>query len=391
MQTYPFSWAGSIRPFTLTPASPRPLNASRCILSCIPCCHSCEACCCTSKPWCYSVTGCNVRYYVTSCACCQHCFCVSPSAHYYLKATSVMSPPQSRRWVFTFNNPSSDDKSRVADFLNDADVCVYAVVGREFAPTTGTPHLQGFAIFGQNRTRPWVLSRLGPCHVEPALGTSKQASTYCKKEKDFDEYGVFPDQPGKRTDLDLMLQWLDDFILDNKRAPSDREIAASQPKAMLRYKNFGELGRLRAPDITLREGDPRDWQTSLEDELKLDADDRSVIFYVDPVGNTGKTWFQQYFCSRYPEECQILGVGKRDDVAHMVDPNKKVYLFNVPRGGMEYFQYTIVEQLKDRMVVSPKYNSCLKILTYTPHVVVFCNEGPDETKMSSDRFLIRNV
>lgn len=301
-----------------------------------------------------------------------------------------MPSPQSRRWVFTFNNPTLECKQTVADFISNNEYCVYGVVGREVAPTTGTPHLQGFIILTRNRTRAWIIAQIGVCHFEPAMGTSKQASTYCKKEGDYDEYGVFPDQQGKRTDLDLMLGWLDDFIADNGRAPSDREIAISQPKALLRYKNFGELGRLRAPDVVLREGEPRAWQAALEEELNGEADDRTVVFYVDEEGNKGKTWFQQYYMTRYPERCQILGVGKRDDVAHMVDPDKKVFLFNVHRGGMEFFQYSVLEQLKDRMVVSPKYNSMLKILTSTPHVIVFSNEEPDEGKISRDRLVLRN-
>lgn len=138
------------------------------------------------------------------------------------------------------------------------------------------------------------------------------------------------------------------------------------------------------------EGDPRPWQAALEGELNGEADDRTVIFYVDPEGNNGKSWFQAWYLTKYPERTQVLSAGKRDDVAHSVDKTKTVFFFNIPRGGMEYMQYTILEQLKDRMVFSPKYNSTMKYLSHVPHVVVFCNEDPNMEKMSADRYIVRN-
>ena len=95
--------------------------------------------------------------------------------------------------------------------------------------------------------------------------------------------------------------------------------------------------------------------------------------------------------SKYPNDTQVLSIGKRDDVAHALDQTKKIFLFNVPRGGMEFFQYTTVEQLKDRMVFSPKYDSKTKIWREKVHVVVFCNEEPDMAKMTADRYIIMNI
>nr|AUF34970.1 putative replication-associated protein [uncultured virus] len=90
--------------------------------------------------------------------------------------------------------------------------------------------------------------------------------------------------------------------------------------------------------------------------------------------------------TQFPDKVQILSGGKRDDIAHAIDPSKQIFLFNVPRGGMEYLQYTILEQIKDRMVFSPKYNSQTKILRNRAHVVVFSNEMPDIEKMTHDRY-----
>lgn len=290
-----------------------------------------------------------------------------------------------RRYCFTLNNPT--DAHRVG---LSAIECVYIVYGEEIAPTTGTPHLQGFVCFTNGRSIVGIVAEIGGGHWEPARGTSKQAATYCKKDGNFIERGALPDQHGRRTDIDEIIQWLDDFITDNGRAPSAREVAKLQPKAMLRYRNFMELCRLKAP-VVIRQGEPRPWQLDLSTELLGEADDRSILFYVDEDGGKGKTWFQQWFLSNNPDITQMIGVGRREDMAFAIDPDKSVFFINVPRDGMQFLQYSVLEMLKDRMVFSTKYTSEMKILSKNAHVVVFCNEQLDPTKMSADRPILRGI
>lgn len=298
-----------------------------------------------------------------------------------------------RRWCLTLNNYSDAD---VLEF-NAIDLAgvKYAVVGKEVAPTTGTPHLQGFFIFHNAQRLSFCRNFFnGRGHWEPARAKSADAAGYCKKDGVFLERGSFPDQSGRRTDLDKCIEWLDEFIKDNHRAPHKSEIHVLNPNCFKAWREstFMDIARSRAHaeyPLVLQEGEPRPWQVTLEDELNQEADDRSVLFYYDPAGNSGKSWFQRYYVTKYGDRAQILGVGKRDDMAYMVDCTKCVFFVNVPRGGMEFLQYTVLEMLKDKMVVSPKYQSEVKHLLQLCHVVVFTNEAPDETKMSLDRFDIR--
>lgn len=292
-----------------------------------------------------------------------------------------MPPPRGRRWCFTINNPTPE----VYERINSVD-CVYIVAGREQAPTTGTQHLQGFVIFATPHRRDRVTTLIGQGHYELTRGTSLQAAQYCKKDGDFIERGDLPLNQGRRSDLQQTLDWLDEFIQSNSRAPSEREVAMYHPHALLRYRNFMSVAALRAPAIVLRQGELRPWQRELETTLEGEADDRKVNFYIDEDGGKGKTWFQQYLLTKNPEEVQVLGVGKRDDIAYSIDETKRIFLFNIPRDAMQFLQYTILEQLKDRMVFSTKYQSSMKILRFTPHVVVFSNEQPDLSKMSRDRY-----
>lgn len=294
---------------------------------------------------------------------------------------------QGTRWCFTLNNPTDQDRQHVGS-LGVNPLRKYMVVGRE-SGESGTPHLQGFVIFTKPVTR-YRVSRLLPrAHLEVARGTSPQAADYCKKDGDYDEYGELPTGNKSNKVLEELYEWGDAFIQSKGRAPTSPEIARAHPTAYLRYPRVCRLFEARAPEPNLRDGTPKQWQRELADELESDADDRTVMFYVDPDGGKGKSWFQAWYLSKNPEKTQVLSAGKRDDIAHSVDKTKSVFFFNIPRGGMEYLQYTILEQLKDRMVFSPKYNSRMKYLVKTPHVVVFCNEDPDMTKMSDDRYVIR--
>ncbi|AXH76667.1 MAG: putative viral replication protein [Proteusivirus raitis] len=292
---------------------------------------------------------------------------------------------QSKRWCFTINNYIDEDINK----LNAAE-CSYLVYGREVAPDTGTPHLQGFIIFSSRKRFNTVRAILGERgHYESARASSAQAADYCKKGGDFTERGNCPTGQGARTDIEDLVKWIDDWITERGGPPCREDFAIHQPGSILKYRNVEELARLRCPTPKLRDGEPRPWQRALAEELAEAPDDRSVIFYVDELGGTGKTWFQQWFYQEHPDKVQILAPGSHKDMAYALDPTRSIFFINVARGGMQFLQYRILEGLKDRMVFSEKYESAMKVLLKPTHVVVFSNEMPDRTKMSEDRYVER--
>lgn len=289
---------------------------------------------------------------------------------------------QSTRWCFTLNNYVEADIISLGQ-LAASDEVRYLVFGREVAPS-GTPHLQGFILFTSNHRLRATRLAIPRAHLEVARGTSQQAATYCKKDGDYEEFGELPTNQGKRNDFEDFKKW----VLEQPTKPTPRLIANEFPALFIKYGRIIEWVDKVYPPPELVSGEPRPWQRSLGEHLNADANDREVIFVVDPIGGCGKSWFVRYWLSQHGELTQRLSIGKRDDLAYAVDESKRFFLFDVPRSQSEFLQYSVLEQLKDRMVFSPKYTSRNKLLQHTPHVVVFMNEEPDLTKLSSDRYNI---
>ena len=69
----------------------------------------------------------------------------------------------------------------------------------------------------------------------------------------------------------------------------------------------------------------------------------------------------------------------------------RVLFIDAPRAKQgEYLQYDFLEEVKNGLVFSSKYESRMKILDKC-HVVVLLNEDPDATKLSVDRYDVRVI
>lgn len=292
--------------------------------------------------------------------------------------------------MFTHNNYTVDVENKYRDFINNPDI-IYLVFGREVAPTTGTPHLQGYVVFGSRQRIATVRGLFVGAHVECARGNPTQCRTYCIKDGDYEEFGAFTDIPfqGKRSDIDNYKEWL----REQTEYPTDSNIALTWTTLYIKYaKRLLELRDFVFPSPILETADYRfGWQANLAATLKNDpVNDRAIKFYVDPEGGSGKTWFIRKYLSEN-DDGQFFSIGKRDDIAYAVDVTKRVFLFNIPRDNMQYLQYGMLESIKDRLIFSPKYVSITKRLIHKPHVIVFCNEDPDNTKLSADRIVIQRL
>lgn len=64
--------------------------------------------------------------------------------------------------------------------MDDLD-CKYIAYSHEVAPTTGTPHLQGYVSFHSAKTVQAVRKLLPGCHISVMAGSIAQNDAYCSK------------------------------------------------------------------------------------------------------------------------------------------------------------------------------------------------------------------
>lgn len=131
-------------------------------------------------------------------------------------------PKKRTRWIpsFTFF-PENENKDIRPVF--DETQCKYLCYGWETCPTTGKKHWQGCAYFYQPKLykNAQKCLKIGSAHLEniPRHDNMQKAREYTKKEGDFYEFGIFPEQ-GARIDLDNIRdeiingKKLDDIVLE---------------------------------------------------------------------------------------------------------------------------------------------------------------------------------
>jgi hypothetical protein len=135
---------------------------------------------------------------------------------------------------------------------------------------------------------------------------------------------------------------------------------------------------------------PLAWEQELHSIIASPPCTRSIHWFVDMIGETGKTinakslYFnhQAFYCTG----------GKASDIAHAYQ-YQPIVVFNLVASQdkeTQAYLYTVLEQFKDGIFSSGKYNSMIKTFKI-PHVIVMSNEWPDETRMKKSRIVVHNI
>lgn len=291
----------------------------------------------------------------------------------------------SKNYVFTINNPTT----AVVYSEPDMSCLVYQLERGEL----GTPHYQGYIEFKRRVSLATAKRLLDPtAHLERRLGTRRQAIEYAMKEETRVDgpwtFGNWDDvTQGKRNDIKEFKNW----FMERNRTIDD--CIEEYPEIMAKYPRFYNTlcGTKRRRDFVPPQFTPNPgWQTELATYLSTEPDLRKIKWIYDTIGGHGKS----YFALNYRSEIQpyVCTGGRFGDIfyTYLKSGTPKIVFFDWPRDHEERFPYGLIEAFKNGYFISTKYESeCVRFPC--PHVVVFSNFAPDQSKLSLDRWDIINI
>jgi len=238
-------------------------------------------------------------------------------------------------WCFTFNNWDTTSVERMETILKHE--CKWYVFQEEIGDS-GTPHLQGTLCL-KTKQRRKELQDINPKIHWEATKSVNASIAYCTKKD------------------------------------------SAQGKI---YYHGIEIPE----DIDYEE--PRGWQLDVMRIISSKPDKRTIHWYWERDGNVGKTTLCKYLVLKHDA---LMLTGKSNDMYHMLSkyPKKrKVIIIDVPRSSQDYINYGAIEQIKNGLIFSGKYEGS-QLVFNCPHVIVFANQKPDIKTMSEDRWRIVEI
>lgn len=253
---------------------------------------------------------------------------------------SQMKPPsrntvKSRAWLGTWNNYPKNWK-----FVISASGAKHFEAQLEKAPSTGKLHVQWALYFAERKSRKQICEILPGTWCEAAKNVAA-VFNYCQK----------------------------DATSEGERVTSKKPVC----------------------DDPLEDVKLYNWQAEVLNVLDTKAPDSRTIYWLwEPNGNRGKTALAKHICLNYNA---LYVEGKASDVKCAIASMKQkpsVVIMGLTRSMEDYVSYTALENVKDGIFFSGKYESGM-VMYNPPHVLVFANFPPDESKLSTDRWVITEL
>lgn len=250
-------------------------------------------------------------------------------------------PTTAKNWICRWSNYSSDWKDILVPVLLDKSIGY--IIGEEICPTTGTPHLQGYTEF-EDKIRPFPGLGL-PLQIKwiAAKGGLERNKEYCSKEGNYISWGTCKIVPKFQINITLY-----------------------------------------------------PWEMDICTILDAVPDDRSIYWFWEAQGCTGKTTFQKWVFLNYPNVVIISGKASdmKNGILTYYEEQKifpKIVLINIPRcQDTDHVSWQGIEEIKDMFFYAPKYQGGM-VCGPNPHVMIFSNKAPPDGKLSEDRWKITEI
>ena len=292
-----------------------------------------------------------------------------------------------KNWCFTLNNFTEEELIFFKSLIHRPEISYVVFQGE--AGENNTNHLQGYVQLEKKKRLAFLKNNISNrAHFEVARGTAEQNYTYCTKEETRThgpyEFGEIT-APGKRNDIIALKEAIEDnpYISLNDLVKDHCVAIAKYPNFIMTLRNMYTT----PPPASLV---PRNaWQNQLAISLEGDPSPREVKWFSDEIGGTGKSYFARNYVGPDGRRGYIVSGGKHADVIYGYQKERVVF-FNFTREVIDRVPYGLMEGFKDGYLFSSKYNSH-SLYFKTPHVVIFANFMPDESKLSQDRWNIINI
>lgn len=308
----------------------------------------------------------------------------------------------------TLNNFTNDELEHLRTVTQDSKKKIKYICWNQEVGESGTPHLQVYAQASEKLSIKQWHAALGDrmSNIVPTVNIPA-AIQYCKGIQNgqpkqgsdpatVEEFGEAPKQ-GERNDLieagnAIRKRKLDDLMFEGTE---------HEPAIAKHYSYFRDLDQLCRDRQAYQEGKAehaeiiasrtrQPWEQHLMQTIANDQDKRSIHWYFDRIGETGKTVNAKdlmYFGNAF-----YSTGGKAADIAHAYK-YEPIVVFNIAASQdskMMDHLYKILEEFKDGVFSSGKYNSRIKAFKI-PQVIVFANDPPNEDKMKTNRFKIYDI
>ena len=138
------------------------------------------------------------------------------------------------------------------------------------------------------------------------------------------------------------------------------------------------------------------WQREIHERVMAPSTFRDILWVWEPKGNTGKTYLAKYLHFFHGA---ILTGGKGADMKHAIARWKQItghypvtIIIDVARSDtVSADGYRTIQQMKNALFFSGKYDSGMVAAVNPPHIVVFSNVPPAWEHMSLDRWDVRRI
>ncbi|CCH63354.1 Rep [Cuban alphasatellite 1] len=292
---------------------------------------------------------------------------------------------KSRNYCFTLFSYVLPLFNSLPDWAN------YLVFQEEESPSTGRRHIQGYVNLKSPQSFSFLKKKLGDgVHLEQARGSASCNRDYCRKTDSRVsgpwEFGILAEQGSKKR------KTMESFQEDPE------ELRLSDPKLYRRClatRVNTEFAGLVLPVLD------RPWQLLVEKVLDEGPDDRTIIWVYGSQGNEGKTTWAK---SKVQAGWFYSRGGKGENIKYSYAEHLGHAVFDIPRQVEDVLQYTVLEEIKDRLIRSSKYEPIDFNCSDQVHVVVLSNFLPQldsehdsrgnlikKQMLSRDRVVIVNI